>query len=76
MNEKNTIMTPFTITDKLCGPYSFARTSKETLNDKMELYFQDFSFIPLFIQVGFSPVTDLTRTGALPQDEPGAVRQP
>lgn len=52
MNEKNTIMTPFTITDKLCGPYSFARTSKETLNDKMDLYFQDFSFIPLFIQVG------------------------
>ncbi|GMK58517.1 hypothetical protein CspeluHIS016_0505490 [Cutaneotrichosporon spelunceum] len=50
MNEKNTIMTPFTITDKLCGPYSFARTSKETLNDKMDLYFQDFSFVPLFIQ--------------------------
>ncbi|CAK9779377.1 DNA replication factor C, large subunit [Cutaneotrichosporon oleaginosum] len=50
MNEKNTIMTPFTITDKLCGPYSFSRTSKETLNDKMDLYFQDFSFIPLFIQ--------------------------
>lgn len=44
-------MTPFTITDKLCGPYSFSRTSKETLNDKMDLYFQDFSFIPLFIQV-------------------------
>ncbi|BEI93636.1 uncharacterized protein CcaverHIS019_0600950 [Cutaneotrichosporon cavernicola] len=54
MNEKNTIMTPFTITDKLCGPYSFARTSKETLNDKMDLYFQDFSFVPLFIQAADS----------------------
>lgn len=52
INEKNTIMTPFTITDKLCGPYAFSRTSKETLNDRMDLYFQDFSFIPLFIQVG------------------------
>lgn len=43
-------MTPFTITDKLCGPYSFARTSKDTLSDRMDLYFQDFSFVPLFIQ--------------------------
>jgi hypothetical protein len=56
VNEKNTILTPFTIIDKLCSPYSFARTSKDTLADKMELYFHDFSFVPLFMQVCF-PLT-------------------
>jgi len=51
VNEKNTIMTPFTIIDKLTSPYAFSRTSKDSLNDKMELYFHDFSFVPLFMQV-------------------------
>ncbi|TXT05015.1 hypothetical protein VHUM_03835 [Vanrija humicola] len=50
LNEKNTIMTPFTITDKITGPYAFSRTNKQTLNDKMELFFHDISFMPLFIQ--------------------------
>lgn len=51
VNEKNTIMTPFTIIDKLTGPYAFSKNSKETLNDRIELYFHDFSFVPLFMQV-------------------------
>jgi replication factor C subunit 1 len=51
MNEKYAIMTPFNITSKLLGPYTFSRTSRETLGDKMELYFHDHSFVPLFIQV-------------------------
>ncbi|OXH38542.1 replication factor C subunit 1 [Cryptococcus neoformans] len=50
VNEKNTIMTPFTIIDKLTGPYAFSKNSKETLGDRMELYFHDFSFVPLFMQ--------------------------
>lgn len=61
MNEKNTIMTPFAIIDKLTGPYAFSRTNKETLADKMDLYFHDFSFVPLFMQVsraGLEPPTD------------------
>lgn len=52
MNEKYTIMTPFDITNKMLGPYLFSATSRETLGNKMELYFQDHSFVPLFIQVG------------------------
>lgn len=44
-------MTPFTIIDKLTGPYAFSKTSRDTLGDKMELYFHDFSFVPLFMQV-------------------------
>lgn len=51
MNEKNMIMTPFTIIDKLTGPYSFSRTNKDTLNAKSELYFHDIAFVPLFMQV-------------------------
>lgn len=51
MNEKYAIMTPFDITSKILGPYLFSPTARETLGEKMELYFQDHSFVPLFIQV-------------------------
>jgi hypothetical protein len=53
-NEKNSILTPFTIIDKLTGPYSFSKTNRDTLNDKCDLYFHDFSFVPLFMQVSFT----------------------
>ncbi|TRM68134.1 replication factor RFC1 C terminal domain-containing protein [Schizophyllum amplum] len=52
-NEKYAIMTPFDITHKILGPYMFSATARETLGDKMELYFQDFSFMPLFIQENY-----------------------
>ena len=51
MNEKNTILTPFSIIDKLTSPYAFSRTNRDSLNEKVELYFHDFSFVPLFMQV-------------------------
>ena len=51
MNEKYTVMTPFDITYKMLGPYMFSTTARETLVDKMELYFHDPSFVPLFMQV-------------------------
>ncbi|WVQ80305.1 hypothetical protein IAT38_002410 [Cryptococcus sp. DSM 104549] len=50
LNEKNTVMTPFAIIDKLTGPYAFSKTNRDTLSDRMELYFHDFSFVPLFMQ--------------------------
>ncbi|KAF7301137.1 Replication factor C subunit 1 [Mycena indigotica] len=53
MNEKYTIMSPFDITTKILGPYMFSSTARETLGDKMELYFQDHSFVPLFIQENY-----------------------
>jgi hypothetical protein len=55
MNEKNTILTPFDVTNKMLGPYMFSHTARETLGDKIELYFHDHSFVPLFIQVGSEP---------------------
>ena len=53
MNEKYQILSPFDITNKVLGPYLFSSTSRETLGDKMEYYFQDHSFVPLFIQENY-----------------------
>jgi replication factor C subunit 1 len=44
-------MSPFDVTQKLLGPYLFSHTSRAKLGEKMELYFHDHSFVPLFIQV-------------------------
>lgn len=51
LNEKYSIMTPFNVINKMLGPQLFAATARETLGDKMELYFHDHSFMPLFMQV-------------------------
>ncbi|KAF8271701.1 replication factor RFC1 C terminal domain-containing protein [Lactarius quietus] len=52
-NEKYSVMTPFNIVQKILGPYMFSATSRDTLNDKIELYFHDYSFVPLFIQENY-----------------------
>ena len=57
MNEKYTVMTPFDVTYKMLGPYLFSQTARETLGDKMELYFHDPSFVPLFIQENYLKTT-------------------
>jgi replication factor C subunit 1 len=58
-SEKYTVMTPFNVVQKILGPYMFSASSHHTLNDKIELYFHDYSFVPLFIQVG-APMTRYT----------------
>ncbi|KDQ07752.1 hypothetical protein BOTBODRAFT_119605 [Botryobasidium botryosum FD-172 SS1] len=57
MNEKYSVMTPWNIMGKLLGPYLFSATSRETLNDKMELYFHDHAFVPLFVQENYAKTT-------------------
>ncbi|KAG1740228.1 replication factor RFC1 C terminal domain-containing protein [Suillus paluster] len=52
-NEKYTILSPFDVTYKILGPYAFGPSARETLGDKMELYFHDHSFVPLFIQENY-----------------------
>lgn len=59
LNEKHSITSPFDITSRLLGPYMFSATSSQSLGDKMEHYFQDHSFIPLFIQVWSYRLCDL-----------------
>ncbi|KAG8981914.1 hypothetical protein FRC05_000056 [Tulasnella sp. 425] len=56
-NEKYSLMTPFVIADKLLGPYTFSNTSRMTLGDKMDLYFHDFSLVPLMIQENYLKTT-------------------
>jgi hypothetical protein len=50
MNEKYAVMSPFNITHEILGPTMWERSSRRTLGDKMELYFHDYSFVPLFMQ--------------------------
>lgn len=53
MNEKYAVMSPFNIIHEILGPQLWASNSRKTLSDKMELYFQDYSFVPLFMQENY-----------------------
>ena len=48
---KNPTLSPFVVIGKLLSPSSFRSLS---FSGKMDLYFQDYSLIPLFVQVGCS----------------------
>ncbi|KAJ1308850.1 hypothetical protein OPQ81_004538 [Rhizoctonia solani] len=52
-NEKYSIKSPFEVTNQILGPYTFSATSRHTLNDKIEMYFHDHAFVPLFIQENY-----------------------
>lgn len=70
MNEKYSSMTPFTIIQKLLGPYVFSPNARETLNDKMEFYFHDHSFVPLFVQENYLKTTpSLVRNTNTPREK-------
>ena len=80
-NEKFPIMTPFDVLNKMMGPYLFSQTARETLGDKMELYFHDHSFVPLFIQVRSricfrTLVAYIVNTGELLEDRPFENQEP
>jgi replication factor C subunit 1 len=51
--EKHVVLKPWDITHKLLGGGMFAESSKSTLNDKIELYFNDHEFTPLMIQENY-----------------------
>lgn len=51
--EKHIILKPWDICHKLLGSGLFAPTSKATLNDKIELYFNDHEFSYLMIQENY-----------------------
>lgn len=51
--EKHVIFKPWDIAQKLLGTEMFGATSKKTLNDKMELYFNDHEFSYLMIQENY-----------------------
>lgn len=64
--EKHVILKPWDITQKILGGGMFAPSSKATLNDKIELYFNDHEFSPLMLQenyLGTNPMSALNYTG-------------
>ncbi|GAA5961484.1 hypothetical protein JCM3765_003600 [Sporobolomyces pararoseus] len=54
MNEKNALQTPWTLYSKLFGPQSGSQVSGMSLNDKLEIYFQDHQMMPLFVQENYA----------------------
>ena len=64
--EKHVILKPWDITQKILGGGMFAQSSKATLNDKIELYFNDHEFSPLMLQenyLGTNPMKTLNYSG-------------
>lgn len=51
--EKHVVLKPWDITHQLLGGHMFGPASKSTLNDKIELYFNDHEFTPLMIQENY-----------------------
>jgi len=51
--EKHIVFKPWDIAGKLLGTEMFGPNSKKTLNDKMELYFNDHEFSYLMIQENY-----------------------
>ena len=57
--EKNIILKPWDLVNKILGGGMFAASSTATLNDKIELYFNDHEFSSLMLQenyLGTSPI--------------------
>ncbi len=64
--EKHVILKPWDITQKILGGGMFAASSKATLNEKIELYFNDHEFSPLMLQenyLGTNPMQALNFSG-------------
>jgi len=64
--EKHVMLKPWDITSKILGGGMFAPSSNATLNDKIELYFNDHEFSPLMLQenyLGTNPMLSLPYGG-------------
>ena len=64
--EKHIILKPWDIVSKILGGGMFAPSSTSTLNDKIELYFNDHEFSPLMLQenyLGTNPMLSNSYTG-------------
>ncbi|WFD27648.1 DNA replication factor C complex subunit Rfc1 [Malassezia nana] len=48
-NQKPTLQTPFSLYGELASPQRFGPLNKQTLNDKLDYYFQDHAFVPLMV---------------------------
>lgn len=62
--EKHVVLKPWDISQKLLGGGMFAPSSKSTLNDKIELYFNDHEFSYLMIQENYLKTKPMLANGA------------
>lgn len=62
--EKHIVLKPWDITSKILGGGMFAQSSKATLNDKIELYFNDHDFAPLMLQENYLGTNPILASGA------------
>lgn len=51
--DSNSLATPFALMDKLFGPYAWSATAKAKISEKLEVYFQEFDLLPLFVQENY-----------------------
>ena len=61
--EKHVVLKPWDITQKILGGGMFASSSKATLNDKIELYFNDHEFSPLMLQENYLGTNPISAAG-------------
>ncbi|KAK5019459.1 replication factor RFC1 C terminal domain-containing protein [Cryomyces antarcticus] len=64
--QKHVVLKPWDIVSKILGGGMFAQSSKATLNDKIELYFNDHEFSYLMLQenyLGTSPILAANENG-------------
>jgi replication factor C subunit 1 len=64
--QKHVVLKPWDITQKILGGGMFSASSKATLNEKIELYFNDHEFSPLMLQenyLGTNPIQALQYNG-------------
>lgn len=64
--EKHVILKPWDIVQKILGGGMFAQSSTSTMNDKIELYFNDHEFSSLMLQenyLGTNPILSLPYSG-------------
>lgn len=62
--EKHVVLKPWDITSKILGGGMFTEASKSTLNDKIELYFNDHEFSPLMLQENYLGTRPILSQGA------------
>lgn len=62
--EKHVVLKPWDITSKILGGGMFTDASKATLNEKIELYFNDHEFSPLMLQENYLGTRPILAQGA------------
>ena len=53
LHQKPTMHTPFSLYGELMSPQRFGPLNKQSLNDKLDFYFQDHSIVPLMVEENY-----------------------